>query len=44
MLEAYEAFGSWETMAELVEGMICHIAEKLFGGAEDRAQEAAGGR
>jgi lysyl-tRNA synthetase class 2 len=32
MLEAYEAFGSWETMADLVEGMICSIAEKLFGG------------
>jgi lysyl-tRNA synthetase class 2 len=32
MLEAYEAYGSWETMADLVEGMICHIAEKLFGG------------
>ena len=31
MLEAYEAYGSWETMADLVEGMICHIAEKLFG-------------
>jgi lysyl-tRNA synthetase class 2 len=34
MLEAYEAFGSWETMADLVEGMVCHIAEKLFGGLE----------
>jgi len=32
MLEAYEAFGSWETMADLVEGMICHLAETLFGG------------
>lgn len=32
MLEAYEAFGSWETMADLVEEMICGIAEKLFGG------------
>ena len=32
MLEAYEAFGSWETMADLVEGMICHVATKLFGG------------
>jgi lysyl-tRNA synthetase class 2 len=32
MLEAYEAFGSWETMADLVEGMVCHVAEKLFGG------------
>ena len=31
MLEAYEAFGSWETMADLVESMICHIAERLFG-------------
>ncbi len=32
MLEAYEAFGNYETMAELVEGLICHLAEKLFGG------------
>ena len=32
MVEAYEAFGNWETMADLVEGMICHIAETLFGG------------
>jgi lysyl-tRNA synthetase class 2 len=32
MLEAYEAFGSFETMADMVEGMICHLAEKLFGG------------
>jgi len=32
MLELYEAYGSWETMADLVEGMICHLAEKLFGG------------
>ena len=34
MLEAYEAFGSWETMADMVEGMICDIAEKLFGGLQ----------
>ena len=34
MLEAYEAFGSWETMAELVEAMICQIAENVFGGLE----------
>jgi lysyl-tRNA synthetase class 2 len=32
MLEAYEAFGSWETMADLVEEMITTIAEKHFGG------------
>jgi lysyl-tRNA synthetase class 2 len=26
MLEAYEAYGSWETMATLVEDLICHLA------------------
>jgi lysyl-tRNA synthetase class 2 len=31
MLEAYEAYGSWETMAELVESMICRIATNVFG-------------
>jgi lysyl-tRNA synthetase class 2 len=31
MLEAYEAFGSWETMAELVESMICTVAQNVFG-------------
>ncbi|MHB1157994.1 MAG: lysine--tRNA ligase [Phycisphaerales bacterium] len=31
MLEAYEAFGSWETMADLVEDMTCTIAQKVFG-------------
>ena len=34
MLEAYEAYGSWETMAELVEGMVCTLAEKIFGSLE----------
>jgi lysyl-tRNA synthetase class 2 len=42
MLEAYEAFGSWETMAELVESMICHIAMKLFGGLKIEHKGAAG--
>ncbi|HEX4792615.1 MAG TPA: lysine--tRNA ligase [Humisphaera sp.] len=42
MLEAYEAFGSWETMADLVEGMICHIAEKLFGGLVIEHKDAEG--
>jgi lysyl-tRNA synthetase class 2 len=42
MLEAYEAFGSWETMADMVEGMICHIAEKLFGGLKIEHKNAAG--
>jgi lysyl-tRNA synthetase, class II len=31
MLEAYEAFGSWETMADLLEGMICHVATTVDG-------------
>ncbi len=31
MLEAYEAFGSWETMADMVEGLVTHVAEKVFG-------------
>jgi lysyl-tRNA synthetase, class II len=31
MLEAYQAYGSWESMAELVESMICHIAQTVFG-------------
>ncbi len=42
MLEAYEAFGSWETMADLVEGMICHLAEKLFGTLKIEHKNAAG--
>jgi len=31
MLEAYEAYGNWETMAELVEDMICTVAMDVFG-------------
>jgi lysyl-tRNA synthetase class 2 len=42
MLEAYEAFGSWETMADLVEEMICTIAEKHFGGLEIEHKAADG--
>lgn len=32
MLEAYWAYADYELMAELVEGMICHLAEKFCGG------------
>jgi lysyl-tRNA synthetase class 2 len=42
MIEAYEAYGSWETMADLVEGMICHIAGKLFGGLKIEHKNAGG--
>src|SRR5436309_6857782 len=31
MLEAYEAYGSWETMADMIEGLICHVAQRVFG-------------
>jgi lysyl-tRNA synthetase class 2 len=31
MLEAYEAFGDYESMMELVQSMICHVAEKVLG-------------
>jgi lysyl-tRNA synthetase class 2 len=42
MLEAYEAFGSWETMADLVEEMITAIAEKHFGGLTIQHKSADG--
>lgn len=42
MLEAYEAYGSWRTMADLVEEMICTIAEKLFGGLKLEHKNAEG--
>jgi lysyl-tRNA synthetase class 2 len=31
MLEVYEAFGSWETMADLIEELITTIAQNVFG-------------
>jgi lysyl-tRNA synthetase, class II len=34
MLEAYEAFGSWETMADLVEEMITTVAQNVLGTLE----------
>lgn len=33
MLELYEAYSDYEGMADLVEGMIVHLAEKFCGGA-----------
>ncbi len=32
MLEAYHAFGDYETMMDLVQSMICHVSEKVTGG------------
>ncbi len=31
MLEAYEAYGDYETMMELVQSMICRVAERVLG-------------
>jgi len=30
MLEAYQAFGDYETMMELVQGLVCHVAESVL--------------
>jgi lysyl-tRNA synthetase class 2 len=32
MLEAYQAFGDYETMMELVQSLVCHVAKKVCGG------------
>lgn len=31
MLEAYQAYGDFEIMADLVEEMVCHLAQKFYG-------------
>ena len=31
MLEAYQAFGDYETMMETVQALICHVAQKVLG-------------
>src|SRR5690348_12732205 len=31
MLEAYQAYGDYQTMMELVQDMICHVARKVLG-------------
>ncbi|HWW01803.1 MAG TPA: lysine--tRNA ligase [Candidatus Acidoferrum sp.] len=30
MLEAYEAYGDYESMMELVQGMVCHVAQNVL--------------
>jgi lysyl-tRNA synthetase, class II len=42
MIEAYEAFGSYETMAELVENMICQVAQTLLGTLEIEHRSESG--
>jgi lysyl-tRNA synthetase class 2 len=42
MLEVYEAFGSHETMAELIEGLICQCAEAVIGSLRVEHKDAEG--
>src|SRR5438270_13650022 len=43
MLEAYEAFGDYESMMELVQSMICHVAQKVLGTLKIEHKDANGG-
>jgi lysyl-tRNA synthetase class 2 len=42
MLEAYEAYGDYESMMELVQSMICQIAQKVLGTLRIEHKDAAG--
>jgi len=42
MLEAYEAYGDYESMMELVQSMICQIAQKVLGKLQIEHKDAEG--
>jgi lysyl-tRNA synthetase class 2 len=42
MLEAYQAFGDYESMMELVQGMVCHVAQKVLGTLKIETKDADG--
>ncbi len=42
MLEAYWAYADFETMADLVEDLVCHLAEKFCGGLKIEHRNAEG--
>jgi lysyl-tRNA synthetase class 2 len=42
MLEAYQAFGDYETMMELVESMVKHVAQKVLGTLKIETKNAEG--
>jgi lysyl-tRNA synthetase, class II len=42
MLEAYQAFGDYETMMELVQSMICQVAESVLGTLKIEHKDAEG--
>ncbi len=41
MLEAYQAFGDYETMMETVQSLICHVAQNVLGGLKVRQPRKA---
>jgi lysyl-tRNA synthetase class 2 len=42
MLEAYEAYGDYESMMELVQAMVCHVAQKVLGTLVIEHKDASG--
>jgi lysyl-tRNA synthetase class 2 len=42
MLEAYQAYGDYESMMELVQSMICHVAQKVLGTLVIQHEDAEG--
>ena len=42
MLEAYQAYGDYESMMELLQSMICHVAQKVLGTLTIEHKDAQG--
>ncbi|HWX21078.1 MAG TPA: lysine--tRNA ligase, partial [Candidatus Binatia bacterium] len=42
MLEAYEAYGDYESMMELVESMVCHVSQQVLGTVVIEHKDAEG--
>lgn len=42
MIEAYQAYGDYETMMELIQSMICRVAEKVLGSTTVEHKDAEG--
>src|SRR6185503_7700956 len=42
MLEAYEAYGDYESMMDLVQSMVCHVAQKVLGTLKIEHKNAEG--
>ncbi len=42
MLELYQAYGDYESMMELMQGMVCHVAQKVLGTLKIETKDAGG--